>query len=269
MPYSYPPLAPTLSGNLLTIDRFLRTPNLVERRFRDLTDQRFIADVILTGRYPAPSGSILYEQSESIFADRDVDAVAPGAEYPQTATSPGTPLKADITKWGQAVPITDEAIGRMRMSYVDRQLIKLSNTLVRRVDTTALAVIGAAVTQTQAAFAAWSAATADPLLDVTLASAQVSALDQGYETDTLVVRDALYARLVSNQKIIAGLARESTTTVTSTGDVMVIAGHVIRRTARMPVGWDAFVCDSTQLGGIAYEEIPSPGTPAPQMGGLR
>ena len=260
MPITYPPTAPTLSGDVLTINRFLQSPTMVHRRLRTLAEQRFVADVLLTGRVLASGGAIAYEVSESIYTDRDPTPVAPGGAYEKALATGGTASLATVTKYGQDVPITDEAIGRQNLQAVERAMTKSVNRTVSYVDTITLAAISSAVTQTQAAAAAWSASTADPFLDVMLADSVVQDLAQGYDTDTLALTVTLYARLVANQKVIAGLRRESSNTVTETGEVLRIAGKVLRPvpTARMPAGVGAILLDSTQLGALGYEDIPSP-----------
>jgi hypothetical protein len=256
----YPPTVPTLSGDVLTINRFLNSPTMVYRRIRTIAEQRFVADVLLTGRVEASGGAIAYEVSESIFTDRDPSGVAPGGEYERALASGGTPALATVTKYGQDVRVTDEAIGRMKLNPVQRAMLKSVNRTVNYVDTITLAAISSAVTQTQAAAAAWSSASADPFLDVMLADSVVQDLTQGYETDTLALTVTLYARLVANQKVIAGLRRESSNTVTETGQVLEIAGKTLRPvpTSRMPAGVGAILVDSTQLGALGYENIPSP-----------
>lgn len=262
MPHTYPPAAPTLSGDTLTISRFLNSPAAVSRRLRSLAENRFIGDVLLTGRYQAQGGSLLYETSESIFTNKAPEVVNPGAEYPRTTASPGAALVASVSKWGQDVPITDEHIGRYGRRAVDVSLLKITNYLVKQVDALCLAVINASIsTNTQATLGIWTTpGAADPLLDLMTAKANVIKTDQGYDPDTVVMSDQAYAYLVANQKIIAGLQRESDTSVTRTGDVLTIAGMRILSTNNMPGGATsaAFVLDSTMLGGIGYERIPSP-----------
>lgn len=267
MPHVYPPAAPTLSGDTLTISRFLNSPAAVSRRLRSLAENRFIGDVLLTGRYQVSGGSILYETSESIFTAKAPEVVNPGAEYPRTTASPGVAQLASVSKWGQDVPITDEHIGRYGRRAVDIALIKITNQIVKQVDSLCLAAIAAATTQTAAAGAftpsgpfAWSTAGADPLLDLMMAKAVVTANDQGYEADTAVMNDATYARLIANSKIIAGLQRESDGSVTRVGQsgALEIAGLRILATNNLPVASTVFVIDSTMLGGIGYERIPSP-----------
>src|SRR3954470_3243311 len=215
----YPPTSPVLTGDVLTVNRFLTSPTAVQRRLRTLADQRFLADVILTGRIQASGGAISYEQSETIYSDRVPTPVAPGGEYERALAVGGVAALAKVTKYGQDIRITDEAIGRQPATTIQRILTKLVNRAVNYIDTISLAAIAAAVTQTQSATAAWNAGTADPFLDVMLAEAQVADLAEGYSMDTIVLTSTLYARLVANQKVIGGLARESTNTVTNTGQV--------------------------------------------------
>jgi hypothetical protein len=256
----YPPTVPTLSGDVVTINRFLNSPTMVHRRIRTIAEQRFVADVLLTGRVLAAGGAIAYEVSETIYTDRDPSSVAPGGEYERALATGGVAQLATVTKYGQDIRVTDEAIGRQNLNPVERAMLKSVNRTVSYVDTITLATISSAVTQTQAAAAAWSSGSADPFLDVMLADSVVQDLTQGYETDTLALTVTLYARLVANQKVIAGLRRESSNTVTETGQVLEIAGKTLRPvpTSRMPAGVGAILVDSTQLGALGYENIPSP-----------
>lgn len=258
MPHIYPPAAPTLAGDNITISRFLNAPAQVQRRLRTLAENRFISDVLLSGRYQTSGGSLLYEQSEGIFTNRAPQAVNAGAEYPRASASPGPAALAGVTKWGQDVPITDEHVTRFGRRAVDVALLKITNFLVKQVDSISLAAIAAAVTQTQAVAAAWNTSNANILLDLELAVAKVVANDQGYEPDTLVTTDEGYARITADQKIISGLTRESQNSPTATGETPVIAGLRILASNNLPAGVKALVLDSSMLGGLAYERIESP-----------
>jgi hypothetical protein len=259
MPHIYPPAAPTITGSTITISRFLNSPASVQRRLRTLAENRFIADYLLSGRYETSGGALLYEQSESMYTDKTPEAVNAGAEYPRSPASPGPAALAGVVKWGQDVPITDEHVKRYGRRAVDVSLTKITNFIVKQVDSVALAVIAAAVTQTHAAAVAWSTvATADPLLDLMKAKAAVIATDQGYEPDVAVMSDLNYAYLISNPKIISGLSRESNSNVTMTGDVLTIAGLKILTTNNLPAASTCFVLDTAMTGGIAYERLESP-----------
>jgi hypothetical protein len=258
MPHTYPPAAPTISGDNLTISRFLNSPATVQRRLRTIAENRFIADVLLSGRYEVSGGSLLYEQSESMYTSRVPSAVNAGAEYPRASAAPGPAALAGVTKWGQDVPITDEHVKRYGRRAVDVAMQKIINYMVKQVDSVALAAIAAAVTQTQAVTAAWNNASRDILLDMMLAKAKVLSKDQGYDPDTFVTTDEGYARIVADKSIIAGLARERDVPVTVSGDQITIAGLRILPTNNLPTGVKAMVLDSTMLGGLAYERLESP-----------
>jgi hypothetical protein len=137
-----------------------------------------------------------------------------------------------------------------------------------------LAAIAAATTATRAAGSpggvgsarAWSVITADPttssapLMDLMGAAAEVRALDQGYEPNVAVMSDLSLARCVGNAAVIAGLPREDRNSVTARGIAAVgeIAGVLPLPTNNLPVASTVFVLDTTMLGGIGYEVIPSP-----------
>lgn len=254
----YPPAPPTISGNVVTINRFLQDPAAVQRRLRTITEQRFLTDVLFPNKIEVSGGAILYEIGESMYLAKDPEAVNAGGQYPRSAETRGSAAIASVKKWGQDIPLTDERIKRERGMALERTLIKVGNTVVKKVDTVALAAAGAAVTQHQVQTAAWSAAGADPFLDVMLADSQVEALDEGFETDALILTDVLYARMVANEKVINGLARESANTVTSTGEVLAIAGKRLLRTNRLPAGVDRLLVDTRQFGALGYEDLESP-----------
>lgn len=253
---TYPPAAPSLSGDVVTISRFLNTPTAVSRRLRTLAENRFIADVLLSGRIEG--SSILYETDESIYTADAPEIVAPGAQYPRSLAPTGTAAVANPVKWGQEVPITDEEVGRFRGQAVERNLVKIVNYLVFTVDTTALAVIASTVTQTMAVLANWNAAGANPLLDLLRARATIRATNKGYDPDTAVVDDFAYAYIIGNLSMLATMAREAGTTVSMQGEIPVLAGLRILPTPNLPTAGTAIVLDSSALGSMGYERIPSP-----------
>lgn len=256
MAITYPPAAPSITGDVLTISRFLNTPTAVARRLRTIAENRFISDVLLTGR--VEGSSILYETDESIYTARAPEVVTPGAQYPRTVSPTGTAAVANPVKWGQEVPITDENVGRFRGDGVERNLQKIVNYLVYTVDTTVLAVIAAAVTQSIAAFAAWNTATANPILDLLRAKATIRGLNKGYDPDAVACDDMAFAYIVGNFNILATMAREAGTTASMSGDLPVLAGLRIMPTPNLPTAGTAIVTDTRLLGSIGYERIPSP-----------
>lgn len=256
MAITYPPAAPTLTGDIVAISRFLNTPTAVSRRLRTIAENRFISDALLTGRIEG--SSILYETDESIYTNRAPEVVAPGTQYPRGLAPTGTAAVANPVKWGEEVPITDEEVGRFRGQAVERNLQKIVNYLVYTVDSTALAVINAAVTQSINAIANWNAAGANMILDLLRAKATIRALNKGYEPDAVACDDFAFAYIMGNLNVLATMARESGTTVSMTGDLPVIAGLRIMPTPNLPTAGTAIVVDTSALGAMGYENIPSP-----------
>lgn len=264
MAYQYPPAAPTISGDVETINRFLASPTLVQRRLRSIAEQRYIADRILTGRFNVEGGAVLYETGETVFSDDAPLAVAPGSEYPLVGLTSGTASIAKSVKWGQDALITDESIKRRGMNPVDRAFAKLVNQNVKTVDATALAAVASAVTQTTAAAADWTTAAtgAQILKDAMMAKANILALNQGYDPDVIVVDDLNYAAAAAAFVAAGYFPREdpnANPALAGTSAFMQVGGLLWLPTPNVPTANVAIVLDSTQLGGMADENLGGPG----------
>lgn len=264
MPYAFPAGAPTLSGDLLTISRFLADPTRILRRMRTWRDLRFVSDQLLTQRFRSQGGAVLYDMSEPFLTDRAVESVAPGSEYPYANTTTGTAGIAAVQKWGQRVFLSDEQIKRKSypMDEVDRQSQKVVNTIIRQVDTIAMAAIGTAVTAEVATAGSWDNATAanrKPLDDILLAIQAIEDLNQGYHPDTLVVSPKAYTYLMLNDAIAQLRKRETSENPVYTGMIETVANLKVIKTPNLPVATRAWVLDSTALGGMADETESDPG----------
>jgi hypothetical protein len=257
MPYTFPPAAPTVSGDNVTASRFLNSTPLVARRLRTLAEQRFVSLSVLSGRTNTSSGSLQLETSEGIYTDRAVEVVAPGSEYPLTTISTGPIQQVSTQKWGQDTLFTDEAIARYAMPAVDKGLQKLVNTAAKNIDGISLSLIASAVTQTQGTAGTnnWTAASGATILrDLMNAKATLAALNQGYDADVLLVNDATWAAVASDATLINAMQRESTANPVYSGELTTLAGVRIVRTPNLPAtgGW---LIDSTVFGGIVTENL--------------
>jgi hypothetical protein len=261
----YPPAPPSVTGDVVTISRFLNNPTLVARRLRTLAEQRFIADVLLTGRIPTTSGSVLYETGESIYSDRAPQSVQPGAEYPLTPISTGNASMAKTVKWGNDAEVTDEAIARQLFNPVDKALTKLVNQTVKTVDGVAMSAIHSAVTQNTAAIASWAGTGSTPqvLRDIARAQGKIKALNQGYDPDLLIVDDATFANLVSDTAVAALLRRENQSNPIYTGTFPVISGLTVLPSPNISGAGTssayALIVDSRALGSMVDEDLGGPG----------
>lgn len=269
MPGAYPPAAPTLAGDLLTIHRLLQSPTRLQRRLRTLAELRFIADAVLTHRFRSTGGAISYEVSEPLVNTRAIESVAPGAEYPRDVPAEGVAALAAVSKWGQAVTLTDEKLKRSVYmgAEVNRALLKTANTVISKVDRLATAAMASAVTATSAAVAAWNASTAVAFRDVELAAAKMVDLNQGYNADLVLMSTVKYAYLLTDPNIAVLRRRETTDNPIYGGNMEFLGKYRIVSTAvaNLPSD-DVWVIDSQQLGGMADETEVDPGYATAQNG---
>src|SRR3954462_1748818 len=264
MPGSYPAGAPTLSGDTLSISRFLQSPQAINRRLRDFTDLRFVSDQLLTQRFRSQGGAVLYEQSEPFVSDRTAESVGAGSEYPYANLPTGTAAVAAIQKWGQKVQLTDEEIARNQYggAAVDRAMKKVVNSIISQVDSITMSAIASNVTQTFNVTATgggvWTGATPTILRDIFRARAIVMALNLGYNVDTLVVNDVQYAYMLTDTGISNLLRRETTDNPVYSGQLQKLGNLNLIISPNLPAT-TAYMLDSQQLGGMADEVDGAPG----------
>lgn len=264
MPGTYPAGAPTLSGDTLSISRFLQSPQAINRRLRDFNDLRFVSDQLLTQRFRSQGGAVLYEQSEPFVSDRTAESVGPGSEYPYANLPPGTAAVAAIQKWGQKVLLTDEEIARNAYAgaAVDRAMQKVVNSIISQVDSITMSALASAVTQTfnvtGTGGGVWTGATPTILRDIFRARAVVMALNLGYNVDTLVVNDVQYAYMLTDVGISNLLRREDTNNPVYSGQLQKLGNLNLIISPNLP-SQTAYMLDSQQLGGMADEVDGAPG----------
>jgi hypothetical protein len=264
MPTTYPAANPTLSGDLLTISRFLNNPTAITRRLRTFADLRFVSDQILTQRFRSSGGAVLYEMSESQLTDKLVTAVGAGSEYPYANLPTGTAALAAIVKWGQKVLLTDEEIGRTSEpgSAVDRAFSKVIASVVKQVDTVSMSAVASAITATAGTAGIWDHATVasrKPLDDILLAIQAIEDLNLGYTPDTLLVSPKAYTYLMLNEAIQNARQREVSDNPVYTGMIESVAGLKIIKSPNLVLSTTATVLDSKALGGMADEIDGAPG----------
>lgn len=256
MPTVYPPQPATISGDLITVNRLINYPTLIQRALRTLVQQRLIGDRLLTGRVDLTgTGAVNYEQSEAIMANNLAERVGPLGEYPTTTDGTAVSAIASTEKWALAMEISDELVARNRIDLVNRRMVKLANRIAFGFDALILSAIASQVTQTSAAVAAWSTTSADPFQDIAVAATIPDSLNQGYEVDTIVADPIHWARLISAAKVIERAPREGSDTLLVTGRLAVIAGLTVLKTTNLPSGVTVMALDSRVLGSVGYEDL--------------
>ena len=83
MAYTYPGTGPTVVGDNVQVSKFLNSPTLVQRRVNELANQRYVTDVLLSGRTPdVTGGAVQYEVDEDNFTVREPESVSLVASTP-------------------------------------------------------------------------------------------------------------------------------------------------------------------------------------------
>jgi hypothetical protein len=145
---THPLGAPTVSGTSITVDTMLNQPTRVTRMIMDMTLQRFVADRIYASAGGVSGGAVVYDSVEAndLYTTRDVERVAPGAEFPIITSARRAPGVAEVEKWGGKVWISDEARDRNDSVLLTNQLRQLGNTIVRKINARAMQVLDAMFT---------------------------------------------------------------------------------------------------------------------------
>lgn len=266
MPTQFPPGSPTISGDILSAHRLLKDTPLVMRALRDVADEQFVADKLLTAQFWTESGSIGYETNESIYADRAPKAVPPGGEYPITPIGTGPESLASVVKWGNDALITDESISRYKFPVIARSFRKLMNSHIQQIDSVALSAAVSAVTQNTNAIASWKAASGVKILrDLMRAATSIINLKQGYMPNAVFVEPAVFANVVSDDELMKLLPREfpgvqSTPVRQGLNGMLMkqIGGFTWITSPNAPATGKALVVDTNVFGGFTDERLASP-----------
>ncbi|HEY8591211.1 MAG TPA: hypothetical protein VIL55_16810, partial [Naasia sp.] len=254
---TYPVARPEGDLTAEQIQLLLANPRLIARRIQQLTDQRFLADYLLTGRFNAVGGGIFYENGDELFVAENPEQIAPGAEYPLSVVGRGDLAAAKTVKWGRDSEVYDEAIARLGINPVDRALTKLANTIIRYIDTVAWGVISSKVTGTLAAGATWTDA-GKIITSVLTARAAEQDLELGIERDTVILTTTQYAKVLGIFMNSGLLPREEGNVILSGNLPTEIMGFTWVTSTHIS-GSDPLLVDRDQLGGMADEDLRSPG----------
>lgn len=264
--YTYPAPPAKVGTDLTTVEvhHLLKTPSALRRRMAEILAQKFIADFLLAGRFQVVGGSILYETGEEIFPADSAEAIAPGGEFPTTVMTAGELAAAKTVKWGLDTIVTDEAIARLGVSPVNKAMRKLANGNIRDVDGVALAVIASKVTQAVSVTGggvntgAWT--TDDAIIEGVLAvkaNLEEDNVGEAFSYDTVVLKPSQFAK-VAGKLITGGLVPREQQNAILTGIIPDYLGITWTTSTHVPFT-DPFIVDREQLGGMADENIASPG----------
>jgi hypothetical protein len=139
---------PTITGTTFAIDLALKEPTrIVTPMILDLTAQRFFVDRVYTSAGGVQGGAVVYdEMAMDLYADRDVQRVTPGNEFPIVTFSRRAPRTAEVEKWGGKFYFTDEARDRNQVVLFVNAVRQLGNTMVRKINQRGVEILEAAIT---------------------------------------------------------------------------------------------------------------------------
>lgn len=259
MPWSttYPPGPPTISGDEITVSMYLNNPPRVRRLVQDLTSQRFIADRLFTPGPRATSGSLIYDQvtAQDLFLARDVEQIQPGDPYPILTDTAPTPRVASVDKWGGRVFITDEQRDRNAIDVFVRETRKLTNTIIRKVDSVAIAVLDAAPVNQIALANDWTTSTgANMISNLVDATAPINDVDMGYTADLVMLHPVQFNELLKNKDFRDAMQVNTGANLLAEGIIGEFLGMAFGRSNRVTPG-TFYVAASGAAGGIS-DEVP-------------
>ena len=140
-------LIPELSGRRLTVDTALKQPTVIRAQIAKLAD-----DQILLPKFfrqlgaKVTGGGMLYSVIQaSDFFTSDVEKRNARAEYKVVEGVDPDPQLALVEDWGGKFQVGVEEITRNDTNYFDQQTTQLANTIARKLDSRAMAVVTAAI----------------------------------------------------------------------------------------------------------------------------
>lgn len=140
---------PSFSGTTFQIDIALQQPTrVITPMVLDLARQRFFVDRVFTSAGGVTGGAVIYDivVYPDLYADRDVQRVEPGTEFPIVSFSRRAPAAALVEKWGGKFYFTDEARDRNEVSQFTKAMRQLSNTIVRKINQRGVQILEAFIT---------------------------------------------------------------------------------------------------------------------------
>lgn len=255
-PVAYPLGAPTVVGNTISVDTALNQPTRITRRIADLTLQKFIVDQIFADGGTVAGGAVIYDQATAneLYTTRDVERVAPGAEFPIVGGSRQQPKVAEVEKRGGKFFITAEARRRNDQLLFDNLTTQLANTIVRKNNVRAITELESAITGLGGAATYvgtnWNAvvtagvnsstANAYPAADFAKAQLLADTDELGVTYDLWLVNPAQYYAL----RVIYGDRLEL---ILQSFGISVFASNRV-------VAGTAYAVARGQVGGISYEQ---------------
>ena len=209
---TYPPASPSVTGDKVTVSRWLKSPTLQFKTFERLTGQQFIADFIFR-QGQANGGAVIFDKllEANLYPTGEPAEVAPGTSFPLVNVDDPDPKVALAVERGYAFLTTYVAERRNTMSVIQKGARRLGNGMVRDHNAVAVnAFFSDSDIPSGPAETDWDASTGKGMIaDIRSAISEIKNGDLGYTVDTALIHPDVELLLLNDEWITEHLPREN------------------------------------------------------------
>jgi hypothetical protein len=265
-------------GPRLTVSQLIKSPTLVPKRIVQMAGQGFMVDQLLRQGPPIPGGSLIFSESEPLYADENPMNVEEFGEIPLTTTSTGEMRVAKSVKKALGFRISQESIDRNNFDKVQQDMLKLKNSFAKTYEDVFLQALLAALptlasTNTSDGWIGTAASAAGTGIYADLAHATYNVRNADADTsngtgeqkfhfapDTIVINDLMVSRLLLNPDITkvlqVGNAATSQPLVTGDATDLFMKAFGLRVVKSWRLDPDkAILLQSKVVGGVSDERV--------------
>ena len=248
------------AGTSLTVNQLLRQPTTISRDLLNVILQRggFLADKLLVQGTPdqVAGGAARYQRSGSSYLDGQVEEIGEDADWARSGWTEEMRTAA-VKQYGLEVPISALSIRRNQVDQVTRAERRLANSLVKFVDTQAIAMLRTDPDILGGAAADWTNAATDIISDIANAQEAMDVLDEGINGTTLFLPKTMRVNFLKNTALRDALKALNGSEMVRTGQVANFLGlENIYFTNQIPDA-EALLID-TGIAGTIADESPDP-----------
>ncbi len=263
-------------GPRLTVNQLVKSPALVPKRIISMMGQGFMVDQLLRQGPPIPGGSLIFSESEPLYADDGPMNVEEFGEIPLTTTQVGTPKVAKSVKKALGFRISQESIDRNNFDKVQQDMIKVKNSFAKTYEDVFLSALLAALptlaaSNTTDGWVGTAASAAGQGIYTDLAHAVYNIRNADADTtdgtgeqkfhfspDTIVLNDQMATKLLLSPDIakVLGVGNAATMQPLITGDAT--QAFLKAFNLKLVTSWrldpdKAIILESKTVGGISDE----------------
>ncbi|MBS9373613.1 major capsid protein [Rhodococcus sp. B50] len=143
-------LTPTAQNNMITVDAIMQNPSFIAGKVAELVEGQELVSVFLSPHAgPIVGGGLAHSviRPSDKYAADDVVERAPGDEYATVRTTDPEVKIAAVRDWGARFFVEDEKVTRGDLAFVNAEILALSNTVVRKLNTAVLEAVDAALVE--------------------------------------------------------------------------------------------------------------------------